>query len=69
MNSPSYIMPVTICLWRALESLFYDYIQTLSHILTSEDHLAFSCRLYNEGLCSSKEGGERNFINNMTPFV
>jgi len=51
-------MPVTICLWQALESLFYDYIQTLSHILTCKDHLAFSYTVYNEGLCSSKRGEE-----------
>lgn len=57
VNSRSYIMPVTICLWQALESLFYDYIQTLSHILTSKDHLAFSYIIYNEGLRSSKGGG------------
>lgn len=51
-------MPVTICLWQALESLFYDYIQTLSHSLTSKDHLVLSYIIYNEGSRSSKEGEE-----------
>lgn len=58
VNSLSYIIPVTICLWQALELLFYDYIQTLSHSLPSKDHLVLSYVIYNAGSRSSEEGEE-----------